>query len=64
MRNSYISLESWSIRPGPDRLARITCSRDWVIERSGVVRAKDAEDEVLDRWAEFHDRVLGFPPNW
>src|SRR6516225_11788733 len=25
---------------------------------------REAEDVVLDEWAELHDTVLGYPPNW
>jgi hypothetical protein len=32
--------------------------------RSWLVRVAHAEDALLDEWAEFHDAVLGYPPNW
>jgi hypothetical protein len=32
--------------------------------RSWLVPTEVAEDAVLDEWAELHDRVLGYPPNW
>jgi hypothetical protein len=57
------ALEICSIKPGPDGLARITARRlDEPVSRSWLVRVADAEDAVLDEWAEFHDAVLGYPP--
>jgi hypothetical protein len=57
--------EIYSIRPGPDGLARITERRlGQPVARSWVVRIEEAEDAVLDEWAELHDAVLGYPPNW
>jgi hypothetical protein len=56
------ALEIYSIRPGPDGLARITERR----LSEGVRRSwlEHAEDAVLDEWAELHDAVLGYPPSW
>jgi hypothetical protein len=32
--------------------------------RPWVVGASEAEDFVLEKWAEFNDLVLEFPPAW
>ena len=42
----------------PDGLSRREGAPIW------VVPVAEAEDAVLDEWAELHDRVRGFPPNW
>jgi hypothetical protein len=53
-------IELFSIRVGPDRLARITTRRlGETVSRSLLVPSTEAEDVVLDEWAELHDRVLG-----
>jgi hypothetical protein len=57
--------ELYSIRPGPDGLARITVR--WLGEpvgRSWLVPSAEAEHVVLDEWAQVHDALLGFPPSW
>jgi hypothetical protein len=62
---AMVELELFSIRAGPDGLARITAR--WLAEpvgRSWLVPSADAEAAVLDEWAELHDAMLGFPPNW
>lgn len=57
--------EIYSIRIGPDGLAQITEQRlGELVSRSWLVPATKAEDSVLDVWAEFHDRMLGYPPSW
>ena len=59
------TLEIFVIRPGPDGLARITARHVGEgARRSWVVPAAEGEEAVLDEWAELHDRVLGYPPNW
>lgn len=58
-------LEFCSIRPGPDGLTRITARRVGEgARRSWVVPTAEAEDAVLDEWAELHDTLLGYPPSW
>jgi hypothetical protein len=59
-----VTLEIYSIKPGPDGLTRVTLGR-----RAPLVgrAAEHAEDAVLDEWAESParaDRVLGYPPSW
>jgi hypothetical protein len=48
-----VEVEVYSIRVGPDGLAKISvrtlCEP---VSRSWLVPARDAEDAVLDRWAE------------
>jgi hypothetical protein len=52
------------LRAGPDGLTRvITCCSSH--ERESVLfESFEAELVVLRRWAEFHRRLLGFPPSW
>jgi hypothetical protein len=57
------ALEIHFLKPGPDGLARITEHRLGE-GRSWLVPAQHAEDTVLDEWADLHDAVLGYPPNW
>jgi hypothetical protein len=53
------------LHPGPDDLTRITARRsDEINGRSCLLLSAEADDAVLDEWAELHDAVLGFPPNW
>lgn len=59
------ALEIYWLRPGPDGLARISVRIvGETARRSWLVRSREAEELILDAWAELHDRVLGFPPNW
>ena len=59
------NLELYYVRSGPDGLSRITRRYSGGgIAESWLVAAAVAEDDVLDRWAEFHDKVLGYPPCW
>ena len=53
------------LRPGPDGLTRIVARRlGERAARSRVLPSREAEDAVLDEWAELHDALLGYPPNW
>jgi hypothetical protein len=59
------TLEVFSLKPGPDGLTRVTARRlGEGVRRSWVVPGERAEDAVLDEWAELHDAMLGYPPNW
>jgi hypothetical protein len=58
-------VEIYHLRHGPDGLSLITMRRLGEPEsRAWLVPTEVAEDTVLDEWAELHDAVLGYPPNW
>ena len=63
---SRVELEWFSVHAGPDGLGRIAAR--WFggpFSRSRVARAGvEADDAVLDQWAELGDSLLGIPPNW
>jgi hypothetical protein len=52
------------LRTGPDGLTRVLVRNSWSERESILVEACEAEYLVLDRWAEFHGRALGFSPRW
>jgi hypothetical protein len=52
------------LREGADGLTRIVARSSWQERESGLVEAYEAELLVLEEWAEFHRRVLGFDPSW
>jgi hypothetical protein len=59
------ALEIYSIKRGPDGLTRVTARcLGGGVGRSWVVTSTEAEELILGVWAELHDRVLGYPPNW
>jgi len=47
-----------------DGLTRIVTRSSWQERESLPVEAYEAELMVLEQWAEFHRRVLGFDPSW
>jgi hypothetical protein len=47
-----------------DGLTRIVTRSSWHERESAPVEAYEAELLVLEQWAEFHRRVLGFDPTW
>ena len=58
-------LEIYTVKYAEHRLAKITARRiGETISRSWLLPSAKAEDVVLDEWAELHDALLGFPPNW
>jgi hypothetical protein len=52
------------LREGADGLTRIITRSPWQERESAPVEAYEAELLVLEQWAEFHRRVLGFDPSW
>ena len=52
------------LRTGPDGLTRIIVRNSWAARESILVEADAPESTVLQRWANFHKRVLGFSPRW
>lgn len=65
MRNEYQELELWTIRIGPDRLAKVTARYSGEVHgRKTLVPAADADETVLRSWRRFHHGKLGFPPRW
>jgi hypothetical protein len=48
------------LREGADGLTRIVTRSSWQERESAPVEAYEAELLVLEEWAEFHRRVLGF----
>jgi hypothetical protein len=58
-------LELWTIRVGPDRLAKVTARHvGEVTGRKQLVPAEEAEEVVLASWRRYHREVLGFSPLW
>jgi len=49
---------------GADGLTRIVARSSWQERESAPVEAYEAELLVLEEWAVFHRRVLGFDPSW
>ena len=65
MRNELQELELWTIRVGPDRLAKVTARHARKVEgRKQLVAAEEAEETVLASWRRYHREVLGFSPVW
>ena len=60
------ALEVYSLRPGPDGLARITARfLGEGARRSWVVPSAEAEESVLAEWRKLHRRWLRFwPSSW
>ena len=58
-------VEFWTIKAGPDGLARISArpSGEGIIE-SWVVPADGAVGAVIERWAEYHRAQVGYWPTW
>jgi hypothetical protein len=52
------------LREGADGLTCIVARSSWQERQSGPVEAYEAELLVLEEWARFHRRVLGFDPSW
>lgn len=59
-----MAVELWSLRPGPDGLVRITRRELGEGTAERIVVASGAEELVLERWREEHERVLGYRPTW
>jgi hypothetical protein len=51
------------LREGADGLTRIVRRSPWQERGSAPLAAYEAELLVLEQWAEFHWRVLGFDPS-
>ena len=49
---------------GADGLTRIVTRSSWQERESAPVEAYEAELLILEQWAEFHRRVIGFDPSW
>jgi hypothetical protein len=60
----------WRCRGKRDRAAHVVLDRvtshrlGESDSRSSVAPVADAEDAVIDEWAELHDDLLGYPPTW
>jgi len=52
------------LREGADGLTRIVTQSSSQERESAPVEAYEAELLVLEQWADFHRRILGFDPSW
>jgi hypothetical protein len=52
------------LRTGPDGLTKVLFRSSWTERESVLFEAREAELVVFRRWAEFHERALGFRPSW